>query len=93
MRNFSDGGWPLAAKTWNFRTRYGDFDILFAPSGSAGDDSLLADAETTDVDGKPIEIASLTALIAMKEAARRAKDLAVVPILRWLRDREGEPPL
>jgi hypothetical protein len=37
-------------------------------------------------------VASVEDLIAMKESAGRAKDDNLLPILRYLRDREAEPP-
>jgi predicted nucleotidyltransferase len=93
VRPFADGEWLHGARTWNFRTRLGDFDVLLVPAGTSGFQALADAAGEIDVNGVNTRVASLQDLIAMKEAAGRAKDLMSLPILRWLRDRDGEPPM
>jgi len=85
------GDWLRASRTWNFETRLGRFDVLFAPAATEGYDDLVRRAEGMPIDESlTIVVASVDDLIRMKEAAGRAKDAFVLPFLHWLRDRPKE---
>ena len=57
-------------------TAAGDLDVLRVPSGAPRYDVLRGHADRYDVGGFEVRVASVEDLIAMKSAARRAKDLA-----------------
>ena len=57
-------------------TDAGDLDVLRVPSGAPRYDVLRSHADRYDVGGFEVRVASVEDLIAMKSAARRAKDLA-----------------
>ena len=88
VRDFGDGDWLRASRSWNFATDLWRLDILHAPAGVTGYAALAAEATNENVDGVMIMTASIEHLIAMKEAANRPKDQLSLPILRWLRDRD-----
>jgi hypothetical protein len=79
---------------FTFLTRGGKLDIMQEPSGTRGFDDLDAAADTVDVEGFQFRIAALDDLIAMKEAARRSKDIVHLEWLRSMRDMidRGETP-
>lgn len=90
--NFPSGGWLAGSRTWNFQTRLGRLDVMFAPSGAPAYEELSSAAVEQQLeDGTVIRIASLDDLIVMKEAAGRPKDKLAIPILEYLRDRDREP--
>jgi predicted nucleotidyltransferase len=60
------------------------------PAGTAGFEELIRTAEFQDLDGLRIHVASLDALIQMKRAAARPKDLIEVEVLAALRDEIDE---
>ncbi len=64
------------------RTRYGRLDVL----GSVGEEqlfeALLPRSRTRTIHGMAISVLTLEALIATKESAGRAKDRAVLDLLR-----------
>lgn len=88
---------PLDARTFEqfptvltLRTRHGDLDVSFHPSGPDGkpfDYERLARASVVVMLPEPAPIAALDDIIASKRAAGRPKDLAVLPLLYELRDR------
>lgn len=91
--NLGQGEWLRASRFWNFDTDLGRLDVVFAPAGA--EDFPLLQGRATNVvleDATALLVASVDDLIAMKEAAGRAKDLYVLPTLRWLRDRDQPPP-
>lgn len=93
LPRFPDGDWLKSAMTWTFETRLGSFDVLFAPAGAREYSELLASSTITLLDdGTEVRVASLDDLIAMKEAAGRTKDLLALPILRYLKERQENPP-
>jgi hypothetical protein len=73
---------------WLFETKHGDLDVVLNPAGFAGYGTLVTEATIEQVGEVAVAIASLEAVIRSKEAAGRPKDLAVVPVLRRLRDEQ-----
>jgi hypothetical protein len=87
------------AESWALRTRLGDLDIVFAPTGTQGFDDLSREAVLTDLGTThPVRVllASLADVIRSKEAANREKDRAQLPALRRTleirRERQRRPP-
>jgi predicted nucleotidyltransferase len=73
--------------TWEvnlFDTRYGRLDCLRAAPGAWSYEPIHQRAETRLMAFGAVQVASLRDLIAMKRAAGREKDLAVLPVLRRL---------
>src|SRR5690606_8653166 len=69
----------------NLTTRFGDLDISFEPSGTAGYDDLASRAIHIELrDGVSAQIAALEDIIRSKEAADREKDRRALPTLRLL---------
>jgi hypothetical protein len=68
----------------NFTLEIGDesFDLLGVMSAIGGYEDVLAKTIEITLDSRPIKVLSLEQLIATKTAAGRAKDLAVLPVLR-----------
>ncbi len=68
----------------NFTLEVGDesFDLLGVMSAIGGYDDVVAKAIDMALDSRTIRVLSLEQLIATKTAAGRAKDLAVLPVLR-----------
>jgi hypothetical protein len=75
-----------AGHHFTFVTSAGNLDILGTPAGVSGYDELIRHATTMDLDGLSVHVASIDDLIAMKQAAGRAKDLIEVEVLGALRD-------
>ena len=78
----------------NLRTRAGDLDLAFRPSGTHGYRDLKREAVELELAaGVRILVASLADIIRSKEAANREKDRMALPRLRRLHDRErrGQP--
>jgi hypothetical protein len=75
-----------AGTTFTLTTRFGDLDLLGAPDPGLDYASLVARAVTTSVEGRPLAIASLDDLIAMKRAAGRPKDRIELEILGAVRE-------
>jgi hypothetical protein len=72
--------------SFTFETDAGDLDILGTPAGTRGYDELIRTAEEQEIGGLKIKVASIDALIQMKRAAGRPKDLIEVEVLAALRD-------
>lgn len=64
-----------------FSTDFGSLDCLALPPGVNGHAQLQRNADSIDIDGAQIMIASLNDLMAMKRAAGRAKDLIELEVL------------
>lgn len=79
-----------AGDHFTFITDLGDLDCLGIPAGTLGYDDLAKDAADVDLDGLVVSVASLDALIRMKRAAGRPRDLAELEILGALRDEAPE---
>jgi predicted nucleotidyltransferase len=65
-------------------TTLGDLDLLGEVAGGGTYDRLLPEAETTALEGLEFRCVSLRRLIALKRAAGRPKDLAVIAELEAL---------
>lgn len=72
--------------SFTFVTDAGDLDILGTPTGTGGYEQLARTAVRMDLDDISVDVASLDDLIAMKQAAGRARDRAHLEILGALRD-------
>ncbi len=71
-------------------TRFGPFDLLFAPAGSPAYQELKKRAVEVVPFRMPFKVASIEDLIAMKRAAGREKDAAHLSILlEFLRTQES----
>lgn len=68
--------------TWNLVTRHGRLDIAFQPSGTGGYPDLIRSADRLTILGVEVEVSSLADVVRSKEAADRAKDRIVLPVLR-----------
>lgn len=77
-------------QVWNLVTPLGYLDLAFMPSGTTGYEDLLRDAETMEIAGRPVRVASLADVIRSKEAAGRKKDRQVLPTLRKLLAKQDE---
>jgi hypothetical protein len=75
-----------AGDHFTFTTTAGNLDILGTPAGVDGFDDLARNAETMNLGGLAVQVASIDDLIAMKRAAGRPKDLIEVEVLGALRD-------
>lgn len=73
----------------NLTTRFGDLDISIEPIGTTGYEDLVRDAESFELGGVRVLVASLADVVRSKEAAGREKDRLVLPTLRRLLE-EGE---
>lgn len=73
------------------RTKHGRLDVLKEAGGETFE-TLAEDALEATVAGCPIRIASLEALLRMKRAAARAKDLKVIPAIEAAIRRGNDEP-
>jgi hypothetical protein len=80
------------SRLWNLVTDHGRLDITFEPSGTTGYPDLAREALRLTILGVDVDVASLGDVIRSKEAAGRAKDRLVLPLLRALRDEFGDAP-
>lgn len=76
------------ADVWNLVTAAGRLDILFAPAGSGGFEELARTADHYDMLGVDVPVASLEAIVRMKQAAGRPKDLQAVAIIQAMIERD-----
>ena len=81
-----------AGDSFTFETDAGDFDVLGTPAGTSGYEELLRTADELDLDGLRVRIASIEALIEMKRAAGRRKDMVEVEILAAVREEQERSP-
>lgn len=81
-----------AGENFTFTTDHGALDCMAQPAGVNGYPELAKDAEQVDLGDFTIELASLDALMRMKRASARPKDLAELEILGALKkELNGEP--
>ena len=71
---------------FTFTTDLGWIDIMATPAGTSGYDDLARTAETYDLFGYRVLVASVDDLIRMKRAAGRPKDLLALEELGALRE-------
>ncbi len=77
----------------NLVTKHGPVDITYRPDGTDGFPDLARATVTVHLLGVDVPVAALEDVIRSKEAAGRAKDLAVLPrLIQHLRDRERPAP-
>jgi predicted nucleotidyltransferase len=92
-RGAEDVEWPIDARglatadVFTLTTDLGMLDLCFRPAGVQTYEQLLANADTFDVFGVKVAVASLDDIIASKTAAARNKDLRALPTLRRLQER------
>ncbi len=79
-----DAGFLGGVELLNLITRFGDLDLSFRPSGTAGFAELARRAVGMTVRGLNVPVAALEDVIRSKEAANRPKDHRNLPILRQL---------
>jgi hypothetical protein len=78
-----------ATTAMTLTTRDGPLDLCFRPEGTGGYPDLAEDAETYEVFGLTIKVASLDDVIRSKQAAGRDVDLQALPTLHALRERKA----
>jgi hypothetical protein len=71
-------------------TRLGHFDVLGSLDAGVGYEELLPDTIVLEVQGLSVRVLRLERLIEEKERAGRAKDKAVLPLLRTTLTRSRE---
>lgn len=74
---------------WNLVTTAGRLDLVFYPPGGGDFAQLRQHASQYDVAGAPVAAASLEAIVRMKEAAGRPKDLQAVAIIKAMLERDA----
>lgn len=79
-----------AASTWSLVTDHGRLDLAFQPSGTSGFEDLVRDAVHLTILGTEVDVASLADVVRSKEAAGRAKDRLVLPVLRRILEESVE---
>lgn len=70
---------------WTLNTRFGLLDVVFVPPGTEGYEDLAADAQTMDIHGRRVLVASIDDLIKMKQTTGRPLDIADVQTLEEVR--------
>jgi hypothetical protein len=75
-----------AGAVFTLTTRFGDLDLLGAPDPGLDYATLVEHAVMTAIEGRPLAVASLDDLIAMKRAAGRPKDRIELEILGAVRE-------
>ncbi len=74
----------MNATTLTLETDIGRIDLLAEPDGAPPYEALKARANVFDLDGRPVRVACIEDLIAMKRAAGRPKDLAHIAELETI---------
>ncbi|MGH2731174.1 MAG: hypothetical protein ACRDJI_11290 [Actinomycetota bacterium] len=74
-------------------TEYGQLDLIYRPSGTAGYQELSANSEVLELGDVEVRVAALEDIIRSKQAAGRETDLQQLPTLRMLLERKqrGSP--
>ena len=95
LRGAEDVEFPLddrslaSAETLTMTTRAGWLDLCTRPAGGQSYDTLAPNAQTYELFGFRVRVASLDDVIRSKEAASRDKDLRSLATLRDLQKRLG----
>jgi hypothetical protein len=80
-----DAAFLRQMKLLNLTTRFGDLDISFEPSGTAGYAELAPRSVAFDLsEDLIVPVAALEDIVRSKEAANREKDRQALPTLRLL---------
>ncbi len=79
-----DAGLLARVDLLNLVTRYGNFDLSFFPTGTAGYEDLVRQAIKVDLEPVIVPVAALEDVIRSKRAAGRPKDLQALPTLETL---------
>jgi hypothetical protein len=74
--------WLAQIVTLTMVTNAGPLDVSMIPDGTTGYDDLVVNRELMPYGTHMVPVASLADVIRSKEAAGRAKDLMVIPVLR-----------
>lgn len=77
------------AESWNLVTRLGRVDVIFHPAGTKGYVELEAASVTYDLPDVSVSAASLPALLTMKQATGRPKDVQAAAIIRAMIERDA----
>lgn len=85
-----DANMLAAQRILNLVTRAGDVDLVLHPAGTTGYEDVVRDATVVVVRGQRLPLASLETVVRSKQAAGRPKDLAALPVLRALLQRQQE---
>lgn len=81
--------WIPDFQSLNFKTKYGQLDLLYQPAGTHGYKDLARNAVEQDIGGIRASIAALEDVIRSKSAAGRARDKEHLPTLRLLLEKRG----
>jgi hypothetical protein len=81
-----DAATLAAGDHFTFTTKAGNLDCLGVPAGVGGFDELQREANSFDVDGLKVDVASIDDLIRMKRAAGRPKDLVEIEVLAAVKE-------
>ncbi len=76
----------LNGDMFTLMTDVGPLDLRGTPSGTAGYGELAASGITVEIEGLPVQVASLEDLMRMKRAAGRARDRLELEVLGALRE-------
>ncbi|HZJ51553.1 MAG TPA: hypothetical protein VFF07_12125 [Actinomycetota bacterium] len=85
-----DAGMLASAVVMTFVTRFGPFDVLFAPAGAPPYEELRERASVVTRFGVAIRVADVEDIVQMKRAAGREKDAAhLTTLIDFLKGRSG----
>lgn len=87
-----DGRTLRGAELLTLETAAGSLDLLAAPPGAPPYAELKARAEPIEIEGRPVLIAAIDDLLAMKRSAGRPRDLEDIEALEAIRAIRAERP-
>lgn len=85
--------WIVDLRFLNLGTEYGRLDIIHRPGGTTGYQELSGSAETMDLGGLQIRVASLEDIIRSKQAVGRERDLEQLPTLKLVLEKQRSPSI